>query len=145
MASVRRAIADGADWVEIDVQESRDGQVVVFHDSDFMKLSGNPLKIWDGDLLAIQQQDIGSWFAPEFAAERVPTLAQVLEEVAVASLPWSSSKRLAAGPFAHGALRRQSCRYRVYRSCAVVEFSRARVREARALCICSHGHRSRTQ
>jgi glycerophosphoryl diester phosphodiesterase len=81
LASVRRAIADGADWVEIDVQESRDGQVVVFHDSDFMKLSGNPLKIWDGDLLAIQQQDIGSWFAPEFAAERVPTLAQVLEEV----------------------------------------------------------------
>jgi len=80
LASVRRAIADGADWVEIDVQESRDGQVVVFHDSDFMKLSGNPLKIWDGDLVAIQQQDIGSWFAPEFAAERVPTLEQVLEE-----------------------------------------------------------------
>jgi glycerophosphoryl diester phosphodiesterase len=80
MAAVRRAIADGADWVEIDVQESRDGHVVVFHDSDFMKLSGNPLKIWDGDLADIQKQDIGSWFGPEFAGERVPTLAQVLEE-----------------------------------------------------------------
>ncbi|MBE9537937.1 MAG: glycerophosphodiester phosphodiesterase [Proteobacteria bacterium] len=80
MAAVRRAIADGADWVEIDVQESRDGHVVVFHDSDFMKLSGNPLKIWDGDLADIQQQDIGSWFGPEFAGEQVPTLAQVLEE-----------------------------------------------------------------
>jgi len=80
MAAVRRAIADGADWVEIDVQESRDGHVVVFHDSDFMKLSGNPLKIWDGDLADIQQLDIGSWFGPEFAGEQVPTLAQVLEE-----------------------------------------------------------------
>lgn len=80
LASVRRAIADGADWVEIDVQESLDGEVVVFHDSDFMKLSGNPVKIWDADLAEIQQQDIGSWFAPQFAAERVPTLAQVLEE-----------------------------------------------------------------
>ncbi|MEH6584398.1 MAG: glycerophosphodiester phosphodiesterase [Halioglobus sp.] len=81
LASVRRAITDGADWVEIDVQESRDGHVVVFHDSDFMKLTGNPLKIWDGDLAEIQQQDIGSWFSPEFADERVPTLQQVLETV----------------------------------------------------------------
>lgn len=79
MASVHQAIADGADWVEIDVQESRDGQVVVFHDSDFMKLSGNPLKLWEGDLAEIQEQDIGSWFAPEFSGERVPTLEQVLQ------------------------------------------------------------------
>jgi glycerophosphoryl diester phosphodiesterase len=81
LAAVRRAIADEADWVEIDVQESRDGHVVVFHDSDFMKLSGNPLKIWDADLIDIQQQDIGSWFSAQFAGERVPTLAQILEEV----------------------------------------------------------------
>ena len=34
------AIEDGADWVEIDVQETLDGEVVVIHDSDFMKLAG---------------------------------------------------------------------------------------------------------
>jgi len=81
MASIRQALKDGADWVEIDVQESRDGQIVVFHDSDFMKLSGDPLKVWDGDLEDIQQRDIGSWYAQEFSTERVPTLQQVLEEV----------------------------------------------------------------
>ncbi|MEH6592702.1 MAG: glycerophosphodiester phosphodiesterase [Halioglobus sp.] len=81
LAAVRRAIADGADWVEIDVQESRDGYVVVFHDSDFMKLTGNPLKVWNSDLAEIQRQDIGSWFSSEFAGEKVPTLQQVLEEV----------------------------------------------------------------
>ena len=80
LSAVRRAIEDGTDWVEIDVQESRDGEVVVVHDSDFMKLAGNPLKIWEGDLAEIQQIDIGSWFAPEFSSERAPTLRQVLAE-----------------------------------------------------------------
>lgn len=80
LAAVRRAIEDGADWVEIDVQESRDGEVIVVHDSDFMKLAGNPLKVWDGDLADIQAIDIGSWFGAEFSGERTPTLAQVLAE-----------------------------------------------------------------
>jgi glycerophosphoryl diester phosphodiesterase len=81
LASVSRALNDGADWVEIDVQESRDGEVVVVHDSDFMKLAGNPLKVWDGDLAEIRQIDIGSWFDPRFSAQRVPTLREVLEEI----------------------------------------------------------------
>ena len=80
LAAIRRAMEDGTDWVEIDVQESRDGEVVVVHDSDFMKLAGNPLMVWDGDLAEIQQIDIGSWFAPAFSAERPPTLRQVLAE-----------------------------------------------------------------
>jgi glycerophosphoryl diester phosphodiesterase len=79
LASIRQAIEDGADMIEIDVQESNDGEVVVIHDSDFMKLSGNDLKVRDGSLKQIQEIDIGSWFDPGFSAERVPTLAQVLE------------------------------------------------------------------
>ncbi|NIP85059.1 MAG: glycerophosphodiester phosphodiesterase, partial [Planctomycetales bacterium] len=80
LAAIRQAIADGADWVEIDVQETADGQVVVFHDSDFMKLAGNDLKIWDATLDDLQDIDIGSWFGPQFSHQRVPTLAAVLEE-----------------------------------------------------------------
>ena len=81
LAAVRHAIADGTDWVEIDVQETLDGEVVVIHDSDFMKLAGNPLKVWDGTLAQVQDVDVGSWFGPTFSAERVPLLAAVLEEV----------------------------------------------------------------
>jgi glycerophosphoryl diester phosphodiesterase len=81
LAAVRRAIEDGTDWVEIDVQETVDGEVVVIHDSDFMKLAGNPLKVWDGTLAQVQDIDIGSWFGLAFSTERVPTLAAVLEEV----------------------------------------------------------------
>ena len=80
MASIRQAIEDGADWVEIDVQETADGEVVVFHDSDFMKVSGQNLKIWDATVDDLRDMDIGSYFSEEFHEERVPTLAEVLKE-----------------------------------------------------------------
>jgi glycerophosphoryl diester phosphodiesterase len=80
LASIRAAIEDASDWVEIDVQETVDGEVVVIHDSDFMKLAGVDLKVWDGTLEQIRDIDIGSWFDPQFSAERVPTLIEVLEE-----------------------------------------------------------------
>lgn len=79
LAALRQAIEDGADWVEIDVQETADGEVVVVHDSDLMKLAGNPMKIWDATLANLETIDIGSWFAAKYASERVPTLKQVLE------------------------------------------------------------------
>ena len=78
LAAVRQAIKDQADWVEIDVQETIDGEVVVLHDSDFMKLAGVNLKIWDAKIDDLKNIDIGSSFAPEFSEERVPTLDQVL-------------------------------------------------------------------
>jgi glycerophosphoryl diester phosphodiesterase len=81
MASIRRAIADGTDWIEIDVQETADGEIVVIHDSDFMKLAGVNVRVWEANLEQLVEIDIGSWFAPEFSSERVPTLADVLAEV----------------------------------------------------------------
>jgi glycerophosphoryl diester phosphodiesterase len=79
LAAVEKAIEEKADWVEIDAQETADDQVVVFHDSDFMKLAGVDLKIWDATMKDLQAIDIGSWFAPQFKDQRVPTLDQVLD------------------------------------------------------------------
>ncbi|MCL5779226.1 glycerophosphodiester phosphodiesterase [Limibaculum sp. FT325] len=81
LASVKKAIEDKADWVEIDVQETADGEVIVAHDSDFMKLGGDPLKVWDATMEDVARIDIGSWFADEYAAERTPTLRDVLMAV----------------------------------------------------------------
>jgi glycerophosphoryl diester phosphodiesterase len=78
MASVLKAIEDGADWVEIDVQETADDVVIVAHDSDFMKLAGVNLKVWDATMEDVAQIDIGSWYGPEYAGERSPTLRDVL-------------------------------------------------------------------
>ncbi|MBW4708207.1 glycerophosphodiester phosphodiesterase [Roseobacter sp. YSTF-M11] len=79
LASVRKAVEDGADWVEIDVQETAEGDVVVMHDSDFMKLAGVDLKIWEATAEDLAGIDIGSWFDPLYAEERIPTLKQVLD------------------------------------------------------------------
>ncbi len=79
LAAIRHAIADGADWVEIDVQETADGEVVVVHDSDFMKLSNNSLKIWNAKYDDLADIDIGSWFGADFSDQRVPKLSEVLQ------------------------------------------------------------------
>jgi glycerophosphoryl diester phosphodiesterase len=79
MAAIEGAIAAGADFVEIDVQETVDGVVVVAHDSDFMKVSGSPTKVWEATAAELAELDIGSWFGPEFADQHVPTLAEVLD------------------------------------------------------------------
>ncbi len=78
LAAVRAAVEAKADWVEIDVQESADGTVMVFHDSDFKRMGGPGKGIWelhDAELAAI---DIGSWKSPAFALERTPTISDVL-------------------------------------------------------------------
>lgn len=79
MAAFRRAIRDGTDWIEIDVQESSDGVVMVAHDSDLKKVASNPVKIWNATAQELRNIDIGSYYSAEFAAERVPTLEEVLE------------------------------------------------------------------
>ncbi|WP_415407932.1 glycerophosphodiester phosphodiesterase family protein [Sulfurovum sp. CS9] len=80
IAALRKAIEDKADWVEIDVQETKDGEIVVIHDSDFMKISKVPTKVWEGTLEELRQIDIGSWFDPKFSDQRIPTLEEVLLE-----------------------------------------------------------------
>ena len=47
LAAFRRAGEHRTDYVELDVQETSDGVVVVVHDSDLMKVGRSPLKIWD--------------------------------------------------------------------------------------------------
>lgn len=79
MAAIELAIDSGAGWVEIDVQESADGEVVVIHDRDLKKIGGVALEVATSTLREMQQVDIGSWYAPEFSDQRIPTLRQVLE------------------------------------------------------------------
>ncbi len=74
IAALRRAIADGADYVEIDVQETKDGEVVLLHDTDLRRVAGLAQSIWDVTYADIRNLDAGSWFDPSFASERIPSL-----------------------------------------------------------------------
>jgi glycerophosphoryl diester phosphodiesterase len=78
LAAFRLGIEQKADFIELDVQESADGEVVVVHDSDLMKLGGPPRKIWEMTAAELRAVDIGSRIDPKYAGEGVPTLADVL-------------------------------------------------------------------
>lgn len=81
MAAFRQAIADGADYIELDVQTCADGTVVVIHDRDLMRVAGDPRRVEDLTLDQLRGIDVGGHFAPEFAGQRVPTLAEVIHLV----------------------------------------------------------------
>jgi len=81
MAAFKRGIADGADWLELDVQENADGVVVIVHDRDFMRVAGANLKVWKATDVGLADLDVGSFFGPGFSNQRVPTLREVLELV----------------------------------------------------------------
>jgi glycerophosphoryl diester phosphodiesterase len=78
LAAFRRAGVERADFVELDVQESADGVVMVAHDRDLMKVARSPLQIWSSSEAQLREVDIGSFFASEFKDERPPTLAEAL-------------------------------------------------------------------
>ena len=78
LAAFRLAAEQHSDFVELDVQESADGQVLVVHDSDLMKVGGNPANIWAADAATLRAIDVGSFKNPRFFAERLPTLAEAL-------------------------------------------------------------------
>jgi glycerophosphoryl diester phosphodiesterase len=78
LSAFRLAVEQGTDFIEMDVQETADGEVVVVHDSDLMKLAGRPKKVWEQTAAELRTEDIGSRFDPKYAGEVVPTLAEVL-------------------------------------------------------------------
>ena len=80
LSAFRKAVEEKADFVELDVQESADGEVMVVHDSDLMKMGGSPLKIWEATAAQLRAVDLGSRMGPQFAGEKVPTLTEVLAE-----------------------------------------------------------------
>ncbi len=79
ISAFEAAIEDKADYAELDVQETKDGVVVVVHDYNLLQVGGVDANIWDLDYSELQKIDVGSSFSPEFAGEKVPTLDEVID------------------------------------------------------------------
>ncbi len=79
MAAFRRALEVGADGIELDVHLSKNGIPVVIHDFDLDRTTDGMglVRGYDDDELTVL--DAGSWKHPDFAAERIPLLSEVLE------------------------------------------------------------------
>ncbi|MGE3269618.1 MAG: glycerophosphodiester phosphodiesterase [Chloroflexota bacterium] len=78
MAAFRLAVEQQADWLELDVQQTKDGQLVVFHDLRMERTTNGHGPLRDLTLEEVRQLDAGSWFGQQFAGERVPTFEEVV-------------------------------------------------------------------
>ena len=81
MAAFRAALEAGATYTELDVQHTRDRQIVVIHDGDLMRMAGDPRKVAELTAAELATIDIGRKHGGDFAGERVPTLEQVIDLV----------------------------------------------------------------
>ena len=79
LAAFRLANAYGADGYELDAQLSKDGALVVIHDFTVDKTTDGSGRVSSFTLDELKRLDAGSKFCPEFAGERIPTLAEVFD------------------------------------------------------------------
>lgn len=74
-----KAIELGADMLELDVQQTKDGILVVIHDPNVNRTTSGTGNVRDLTYEELQRLDAGSWFHPHFTGERIPALDEVLE------------------------------------------------------------------
>ena len=74
----REAYKAGATAIELDVQMTRDGQIVVLHDDSLKRTTGVNKHIWEVDYDEIKDLDNGSFFSEEYAGTRIPTLEEAI-------------------------------------------------------------------
>ncbi|MGH3384588.1 MAG: glycerophosphodiester phosphodiesterase [Nocardioidaceae bacterium] len=87
VAAVELAVAQHASFVEVDVQRSADGALVIMHDVTLERTTDAevlfpdraPWRVGDFTLAELRRLDAGSWFSDVFAGEPVPTLREVVE------------------------------------------------------------------
>ncbi|WP_128377805.1 glycerophosphodiester phosphodiesterase [Streptomyces cavernae] len=89
LAAVDKAAGLGFDWVENDVQRTKDGTLVVIHDETLKRTTDveelypdrAPWRVRDFTAAEIARLDAGSWFGAAYAGEHVPTLEQYMRRV----------------------------------------------------------------
>lgn len=81
LAAIHLAWQQGADAAEIDVMLTADRQFVAIHDETTLRTCGVDWALTNHTLAELKTLDAGSWKSPQFAGERIPTLAEVLDIV----------------------------------------------------------------
>ncbi len=79
LSAMETAVEALADYAEIDVQETKDGEIVLLHDTNLKRVTGLNANIWELSYQEVSQLDAGIKFHKKFRGEKIPTLSQVLE------------------------------------------------------------------
>jgi glycerophosphoryl diester phosphodiesterase len=90
LAAVRQAVELGCGLVEVDVQRTRDGALVLLHDVDLGRTTDAarvlphraPWRVADLTHDELSRLDAGSWLSPAYAGERIPTLGETVDVLA---------------------------------------------------------------
>lgn len=79
LEAFQAAIDAGADYIELDVQETSDGVLVAMHDSSLKRTTGLKKHIGNATYAQVRELDAGSWFSEEYSDSYIPTLDEVLQ------------------------------------------------------------------
>ena len=79
MVAFQAACATYADGIELDVQLTKDGELVVIHDEQIDRTTNGTGFVKDIPFNQLKLYDAGSWFHPHFSNEAIPSLREVLE------------------------------------------------------------------
>lgn len=77
-AAIRAAARAGAHIVELDVQLTRDGRAVIFHDDRLERTTNGVGRLTTTPYARLRRLDAGGWFHPRFAGERILLLSHAL-------------------------------------------------------------------
>ena len=69
----------GADWIELDVQQTKDKEIIVLHDTNLKRTTGLDKNTWEVTYDEIKDLDAGSHLNSKFSDERIPTLKEVIK------------------------------------------------------------------
>ena len=72
------SIQSGAEYAELDVQMTKDGVVVLTHDTNLRRCTGLNANVYDVTYAEIKELDAGKYFSVRFAGTKIPTLDEVL-------------------------------------------------------------------
>lgn len=78
LAAFEAAWRAGADSIEIDIQVTSDGDAAVIHDATLDATTDATGPVAERTAVELGTLDAGAWFAPAFAGQRIPLLADVL-------------------------------------------------------------------
>ena len=78
LCSIQEAKRLGLTWIEVDIQPTRDGVLVVCHDHTLERCSNGRGRVDQLTLSELKQLDFGSWKGSEFTGEKVLTLDELL-------------------------------------------------------------------
>ena len=79
IAAFDKAFEMKADYIEIDVQMTLDGKLVVIHDTTIDRTTNGTGSVKDYTLEELRQFDVGSWFGEKFVGEQMPTFEELLD------------------------------------------------------------------